>query len=166
MHVGNFHFLDPAKLSLLVLVLSAVLVDFLLNVWHYHRHLYSLNLTVHLIRLCIIFPFPFLFLVHYVLPSAASIPLTYYYQCLIIHTKVQLNRCISPNVSLPHWFERNGVFERKGFQSSRCLAYLNGRHPPIPPHTHTYTQTPTTTRLPIPETACGLEQEALCLLLF
>lgn len=95
---------------------------------------------------------------HYVLPSAASSAPTYYNQCLIVHTKVQLNRCITPNVSLPHWFERNGVFERKGLQSSRCLAYLNGR-PPSTPHI-------TPTRLPIPETACGLEQEALCLLLF
>lgn len=81
--------------------------------------------------------FLFLFLVLYVSPSAASIPLTYYYQCLIIHTKVQLNGCISPNVSLPHWFERNSVFERKGLQSSRCLAYLNGR-PPLTLHPHPF----------------------------
>lgn len=51
---------------------------------------------------------------------------------------MQLNRCINPNVSLPHWFERNSVFERKGLQSSRCLAYLNGRPPILPPHPLTH----------------------------
>lgn len=91
-------------------------------------------LGVHLIGLCIIFHF--LLFVYYILPSAASIPLTCYYKCLIIHKKVPLNRFINPNLSLPHWFERNGVFERKGLQSSRCLAYLNGR--PLHPHPPAY----------------------------
>lgn len=77
--------------------------------------------------------FPFLLLVLYSLSPAASIPITNYYKYFIIHTKVQLNTCINPNVSLPHWFERNGVFE---LQSSRCLAYLNGRPPTPHPLTH------------------------------
>lgn len=97
-------------------------------------------------------------MVHYILPSAASTLLSCNYQCLIIHTKLQLNRCINLNVSLPHWFERNGVFERKALGSSRCLAYLNRRPPPTATHTHTPPPGPF---LPIPETSCGLEQE-LC----
>lgn len=57
--VKGIHFLDPAKLPLLVLVPRAVHVDFFPNVWPYHPHPHNLtpNLTVHLIRLCIIFPF-------------------------------------------------------------------------------------------------------------
>lgn len=112
------------------LALSAVCVDFFVNARPLSPSPASHILSSILTEGLALYSWP---VVHVPRPSAASIPLTDYNQCLIIHTKVQLNRRIKQNASLPHWFERNGVFEWERLQSSRCLAYLNYSPPPRPP---------------------------------
>lgn len=84
---------------------------------------------------------------------AASFSQICYYQSLF-KNKVRVNTMYPPKrLRLADLRgKKPGVFEP---QSSRCLAYLNES----PPHSPTHPRT-------IPKTACGLEQEALCLLLF
>lgn len=74
--VGNSFLIQPNCRCLFWCHVQSMLTSYSVSPHHPHCQILNPNLTAHLIRLCIIFPF--LFLAHYIWPSAACIPLTYY----------------------------------------------------------------------------------------